>query len=334
MDSRSGTERRVASYWRTEGDAVRCLLCPHHCRIGDGKRGICRVRRNEGGTLLATTYGLVSGLQSDPVEKKPLYHFHPGRPILSVGSAGCNFRCDFCQNVHLVRGAVPLTRISIPQLVEAARETGSVGLAYTYNEPSIWFEFVLDCARAIREAGMANVLVTNGYFEREPLAELLPLVDAMNIDLKGMDPGYYRKVCGGLLEPVLETIRAAAKATHVELTTLLVTGENDSDEAIRRVVGFVAETDREIPLHFSRYFPMHRMTAPPTPPERLEAAWRIGREALPYVYVGNHRLPGAEDTPCPACGAVAVRREGYRVDARGLAGNRCAACDVPLRFVV
>jgi pyruvate formate lyase activating enzyme len=156
----------------------------------------------------------------------------------------------------------------------------------------------------------------------------------MNIDLKSMDPAFYRKICGGTLDPVLATIRTAAKATHVEITTLLYTGYNDADEQVREAIDFIAETDREIPLHISRYFPMHRATAPPTPPDRLASAYRIARERLPYVYVGNMRLPGAEDTVCPACRAVVIRREGYRVDTRGLSGDRCAACAARMRFVV
>lgn len=313
---------------------MRCVLCPHGCRIAEGGAGICGVRRNRGGTLRAETYGVVSAVAVDPVEKKPLYHFHPGRPILSIGSVGCNFRCAFCQNFHLVEARVPTRHVQIGELLEAARGEESVGIAYTYNEPTIAFEFLRDCGKAFRDAGMKNVLVTNGYVSPGPLAELLPLVDAMNIDLKSMNPGFYRRICGGRLEPVLETIRAAARATHVELTMLLVTGENDSDDEIRAVVDFVEDVDPEIPLHFSRYFPMHRMTAPPTPPERLEAAYRIGSERLRWVYVGNIDLPGSSDTRCPACGATVVRRRGYRTDASGLSGGRCASCGGTLRFVV
>ncbi|MBI5575229.1 MAG: AmmeMemoRadiSam system radical SAM enzyme [Deltaproteobacteria bacterium] len=334
MDSSSGAEGRVAAHWAHEGDAVRCGLCPHFCKIADGKRGICRVRENRGGTLYALTYGMVAAAAMDPIEKKPLFHYHPGSAILSIGSIGCNFRCGFCQNYHLVTGQAPLGPAPIPELIRAAKDAGSVGIAYTYNEPLIWFEFVADCAREFRKEGMANVLVTNGYVSPEPLAELLPLVDAMNIDLKSMDPEFYRKICGGTLEPVLETIRAAARSVHVEITTLLVTGENDSDESIRRVVDFVAETDPEIPLHLSRYFPQHRFTAPPTPPERLAAAWRIAREKLSYVYVGNYHIPGSEDTKCPRCGATVVRRTGYRATVTGLSGNRCSSCSAGLRFVV
>jgi pyruvate formate lyase activating enzyme len=331
--SPSGIDGNAASHWHTEGDAVRCDLCPHRCRIAEGKAGICGVRENRGGTLRAATYGKVAAVAVDPIEKKPLFHFHPGRPILSIGSVGCNFRCEFCQNWHLVLRNVPLADARIGDLVRAARAERSVGIAYTYNEPLIQFEFVLDCARAVREAGMKNVLVTNGYVNPAPLGELLPHVDAMNIDLKSMDPAFYRKTCGGDLAAVLDTIRTAAKAAHVEITNLLYTGQNDSDEAVRKVIDFVAETDPEIPLHFSRYFPHHRATAPPTPPERLRAAYRAAKERLPYVYVGNFHLPGAEDTACPKCGALVVRREGYRADPSGLAGDRCKACGARLRFV-
>lgn len=334
MGSSSVTDPKTASYWHPEGGAVRCELCPHRCLIADGKRGICRVRQNRGGTLYALTYGRVAAVQLDPIEKKPLYHFHPGTQILSVGSIGCNFRCGFCQNWHLVLGEASLSPVEIPELVRAAGESGSIGIAYTYNEPLIGFEFVRDCAREFREAGMANVLVTNGFVSPAPLAELLPLVDAMNIDLKSMDPEFYRRICGGTLSPVLETIRTAARSVHIEITNLLVTGENDSEEAVRKVVDFVAATDPEIPLHLSRYFPQHRFTAPPTPPAQLEAAYGIARERLPYVYVGNFHLAGSEDTRCPGCGAVAVRRLGYRTSVTGLAGNRCASCAASLRFVV
>jgi pyruvate formate lyase activating enzyme len=267
------------------------------------------VREHQKGRLFALTYGKVSAVQFDPVEKKPLYHFHPGKPILSIGSVGCNFHCGFCQNHHLVECAVPLAPVPVPDLVRAARREGAVGISYTYNEPLIWFEFVVDCAREFRKAGMANVLVTNGFVSPEPLAELLPLVDAMNIDLKSMDPEFYRRICGGSLAPVLATIEESAKATHVEITNLLVTGENDSEESIRSVVDFVAGVDPEIPLH-------------------------LARERLPYVYVGNYPLEGAEDTACPACGAIVVRRNRYRTDPSGLTGSRCASCSASLRFMV
>jgi len=330
----SDTELHPAAHWLPEDGAVRCELCPHRCLISERKQGICGVRENRDGRLFALTYGKVAAVQFDPVEKKPLFHFHPGKPILSIGSVGCNFRCGFCQNYHLVEKRAPLASVPIPDLVRAARREGAVGIAYTYNEPLIWFEFVVDCAREFRKAGMTNVLVTNGYITPEPLAEILPLVDAMNIDLKSMDATFYRKICGGELAPVLDAIRESVRTTHVEITTLLVTGENDSEESIHAVVDFVAGVDPEIPLHLSRYMPMYRFTAPPTPPERLAAAFRIARERLPYVYVGNYPLEGAEDTACPACGVIVVRRQRYRTDSSGLSGNHCASCSASLRFVV
>ena len=333
MASTSATDR-VAAHWVPEGDAVRCALCPHRCRIPEGESGICGVRENRGKTLFAATYGKVAAVAVDPVEKKPLFHFHPGARILSIGSIGCNFRCEFCQNHHLVLRQAPVEPVRIEDLLRAARRENSIGIAYTYNEPFIQFEFVLECAKAFRAGGMKNVLVTNGFVNPAPLAELLPFVDAMNIDLKSMDPAFYQKICAGNLDPVLATIRTAAKATHVELTALLYTGHNDGEEHVRKLVDFIAETDREIPLHISRYFPMHRATSPPTPPDRLASAYRIARERLSYVYVGNIRLPGAEDTACPGCGATVIRREGYRIDPRGLSGDRCAACSARLRFVV
>lgn len=330
----SGTDLHPASYWRREEGGVRCELCPHRCLIAGGATGVCGVRENRGDELFALTYGKAAAVQVDPVEKKPLFHFHPGKPILSIGSVGCNFRCGFCQNYHLVEKRAPLFPVAIPDLVRTARREGAIGISYTYNEPLIWFEFVADCAREFRKAGMVNVLVTNGFVSPGPLADLLPLVDAMNIDLKSMDPGFYRRICGGSLGPVLDTIRRGAGATHLEITNLLVTGENDSDEAVRAVVEFVAGVDPEIPLHLSRYHPMHRFTAPPTPPVRLAAAFRIARERLPYVYVGNYPFEGGGDTVCPSCGETVVRRAGYRTDPSGLSGTRCASCSASLRFVV
>lgn len=335
MRSPSAADAAPAAWWRPgEDGTVRCDLCPHRCRIAPGKQGICGVRENRDGALFALTYGRAAALNLDPIEKKPLFHFHPGREILSLGSVGCNLRCRFCQNAALVLKQAPLAPAGIPELVRAARESNSVGLAYTYNEPLVAFEFVRDCAGAFREAGMVNVLVTNGFVNPEPLRELLPLVDAMNIDLKSMNPAFYRTLCGGTLEPVLETIRTASRSVHVEVTNLLVTGENDSDDDIRRVVDFVAGVDPGIPTHFSRYFPAHRFAAPPTPPDRLEAALRIARGRLAYAYVGNYHLAGAEDTACPKCGKTVVRRAGYRASVVGLKGNSCVSCASPLRFVV
>jgi pyruvate formate lyase activating enzyme len=279
-------------------------------------------------------YGKAAAVALDPVEKKPLHHFHPGREILSAGTVGCNLRCPWCQNHHLVEGTAPLFAVTPEGLVAEALRAGSVGLAYTYNEPTVWFEFVLDCCRAAKAAGLANVLVTNGFIEEGPLAELLPLVDGANVDLKTADPALYRRIGGGL-PGVERTIRSmAAAGVHVEVTSLLVTGASDGEGSVRGIVDFLAETDPEIPLHLSRYFPSYRYDAPPTGEEALLAAYRVARERLPYVYVGNIHLGGTEDTLCPGCGAAAVRRQGYSVDASGLDGRNCRRCGRKLRFVV
>jgi len=334
MNSKSDTEIRIALHWKAEGKAVRCALCPHRCMIVTGAAGLCGIRKNMGGELVASTYGKVAALAVDPIEKKPLYHFFPGASILSIGAQGCSFNCEFCQNHHLIHGQPRLDDLRIDDLIASARRSGSIGIAYTYNEPLIQFEFVLDCSKAFRAVGMKNVLVTNGFILPEPFEELLPFIDALNIDLKSMEPQFYRDLCRGELEPVLETIRTAARQTLVEITTLLYTGRNDSDAHINKVIDFIAETDPEIPLHFSRYFPRFRAESPPTPISRLEAAWRAARESLPYVYLGNAEIPGAKNTICPGCRATVVNRDGFRADAKGLSGNRCASCGKILRFTV
>jgi len=323
-----GVEREAA-YWSPEGERVRCALCPHHCLIADGKAGLCGVRANRGGRLIARTYGLVTSVQLDPIEKKPLYHFYPGSWILSLGSWGCNLRCDFCQNWHLSTAEVPGTRLSPDEAVQLAlreQPNGNVGLAYTYNEPLIWFEYVLDTAQAARERGLRNVLVTNGEIEPAPLQELLPYVDAMNVDIKAMADDFYRRLCSGPSDPPRRTVETAYGRCHVEVTNLLIPDHNDSAEQIAQLVDWVAGISDRLPVHFSRYHPAHKMTEPPTPMPSLERAYRIAREKLKYVYVGNARLADAGDTRCPSCGATVVRRNGFSASNPRLRDGRCAEC--------
>ena len=317
-----------ACYYRAEDDGRRvvCTLCPHGCRIGPGREGFCRVRGNRAGKLIALTYGRIVAAHMDPIEKKPLYHFLPSRDILSIGSAGCNLRCSFCQNWDLVLGAIPETFTLPETIVERARQLGSTGIAYTYNEPGIWFEYLMDCARAAREAGLKNVLVTNGFMNPEPWAEMCSVADAMNIDLKSMDPGFYTRLCKAERNPVLESIRTAAAACHVEVTNLIVTDETDSHHLIEELIDFVASIRDTIPLHFSRYFPQHEFSAPPTSPETLEWAVTEARKRLKYVYAGNINLAGASDTMCSSCGTLLIRRTGYSTEICGLTDTTCAAC--------
>ncbi len=328
----------TASYWDPAGDGqVRCGLCPHGCLIAERHAGLCGARRVIGGALWATGYGRLSALHSDPIEKKPLYHFHPGRAILSLGGWGCNFACRFCQNWQISqRIDRPAAETSPETLVDAARDQQSLGLAYTYNEPLINLEFVRDCAIAARAAGLANVLVTNGFVAEAPAAELLPLVDALNIDIKSMDDRFYRHLCRGSIAPVLRFARqAAAAGCHVEITTLLIPGLNDSAAQAGAVSAWVAAAlGRRTPLHLSAYHPDYQMDLPATPPAVLARAGARCRQDLDYVYLGNVRTDDGQQTRCPGCGDVLIRRTGYRVDLAGLAGRACRGCGRPFDGVL
>lgn len=270
-----------------------CQVCMHHCKLKPGQWGACRARKNEGGKIVCENYGQVSSLALDPIEKKPLRRFHPGSKILSVGSFGCNLRCPFCQNYEISMTEPDMSEdcfLSPATLAEIAaqnRRKGNIGVAYTYNEPLVGWEYVLDAARLVREADMKNVLVTNGTASPEILEKLLPYVDAMNIDLKGFREDYYRKL-GGSLSVVKEFILRAAEDCHVELTTLIVPGENDTVSEMEEEAAWIASIDREIPLHVSRFFPRFQMeereaTAVRSVYELAEAA----RKHLAYVYTGN-----------------------------------------------
>jgi pyruvate formate lyase activating enzyme len=256
---------KEASYYRKlKSGTVKCSLCPNNCIIKDGEYGICRVRRNEGGKLYALTYGMVSSLALDPIEKKPLDYFMPGTYILSVGTFGCNFRCGFCQNWTISQEKPELEYIGPGDLAEtAAGIKRNIGIAFTYNEPSIWYEYVLETCKINKENGLVNVLVTNGYINAEPLDELLPYIDAMNIDLKAFNNDYYIKVCGGKLGPVKKTIEKCTKACHVELTNLSVPGLNDSIEEMNEMCGWIASVDKNIPLHIIPFRPLYKMSGHP-----------------------------------------------------------------------
>ncbi|MGI6326942.1 MAG: AmmeMemoRadiSam system radical SAM enzyme [Saccharofermentanales bacterium] len=283
---------RPAQYWLSQpNDEVVCRLCPHHCRIRPGKTGICRARQNLAGRLFAVNYGQVTSMALDPIEKKPLAFFRPGSQILSIGSFGCNLRCDFCQNWSISQQEAPTRTIMPDEVVAMAEQTvnrGNIGLAYTYNEPLIGFEYVLDCSRLIRQVGLSNILVTNGFIETGPFAELLPWIDALNIDLKSWDPSYYRSICGGDLSTVRSSIKQAAAVAHVEITTLLLPGLNDRDDDIRSLAGWLASINPKIPLHLTRYHPDYKRTdPPPISKERLMSLADLARKYLDRVLLGN-----------------------------------------------
>lgn len=272
--------------------SITCALCFHRCRLEEGQRGLCRARANRDGRIVPLNYGRVTALALDPVEKKPLRRFHPGSMVLSVGSFGCNLRCPFCQNAQIAgAGEEPPSRDCPPEaLAQEAlrlRSRGNIGVAYTYNEPLVGYEFVRDCAALVHGAGMLNVLVTNGTVAEGPWRDLLPLIDAVNIDLKGFTEGWYRKL-GGDLETVKRSIILAAQATHVEATTLIVPGENDREAEMRSLSAWLSQVSPDIPLHVSRFFPRHRMTdRPPTPVATVYRLAEVARENLQFVYTGN-----------------------------------------------
>lgn len=276
-------------YEKMPDKRVHCRLCPYECQIPQGGKGACGVRQNKDGILYSLVYGKTTGMALDPIEKKPLYRYHPGEFILSIGTRGCNLHCDFCQNWHISQEVGAHTEeITSIEVVKTAKELHSFGIAYTYNEPFIWYEFVLDTAKMAKQNGLENVLVTNGFVNIEPLKGILPVIDAMNIDLKSFDEDFYIKVCKGALKPVLDVIKLSAKKCHIELTNLIIPTLNDSESSIRKMVDWIYENlGNEVPLHISRYFPCYKMDLPATPAETLKRAEKIAKEKLKYVYVGN-----------------------------------------------
>jgi pyruvate formate lyase activating enzyme len=324
---------KQAMYYTKDGDNIRCLLCPQNCVIKPGRTGLCRVRKNENGVLYSLNYARITALNMDPIEKKPLYHFYPGSRILSAGSYGCNLKCSFCQNYSIAHGTPDSVYISPKDLAErAVAAENSIGIAYTYNEPSIWYEYVLDTARLVKERGLNNVLVTNGYIKAEALKGLLPFIDAANVDIKAFSASYYDSICSGRLSPVLETVKRVAEYCHIEVTTLIVGGLNDKPDELDALGEWVAGINKEIPLHLSRYYPAYHMNRPPTPIEAIEAARDIVKKHLDYVYIGN--VPGTDNnTYCPACGEKLVERDLY--SARMLFdGRKCGRCGVSVNMTV
>ncbi|MCX7922478.1 MAG: AmmeMemoRadiSam system radical SAM enzyme [Clostridia bacterium] len=283
---------KIAMYFnKIEESKVHCYLCPHNCVIKPDGLGACRARKNIDGELYSLNYGKITSNAIDPIEKKPLYRFHPGTNILSVGTFGCNLKCSFCQNWGIAHEKPESYDITPSELAEKAKELveeGNIGIAYTYNEPSIWYEFVYDTSRQLKERGLSNVLVTNGFISKEPLEDLLPYIDAMNIDVKAYTASFYHEICKGTLSNVKDTVELAARKCHVEVTTLVIPELNDAVEEIEEMARWLAGISPDIPLHLSRFFPNYRMQDKPvTPKETLIRAKEKAQEYLKYVYLGN-----------------------------------------------
>jgi pyruvate formate lyase activating enzyme len=315
----------TASWFESQASFVHCLLCPKSCRIETGVFGACRVRQARDGRLELPFFGRLSSLAIDPVEKKPLYHFYPGKKILSLGFFGCNLHCPFCQN-HAISQRISDSPVqTLPaQLIETACRADSFGLAYTYSEPLVHFEYVLETSHLARKQGLKNVLVTNGYLNSEPALEILALTDAANIDLKSFSDAFYRDELGGSLAPVLDFIAAAVRICHVEVTTLVIPGKNDSLEQIRSIADFLSSLDPDIPLHLSCYQPRYQYTIRPTKPDDLTPLLAEARRRLRFVYAGN--TAGNTDTVCPSCHRLLVERRQHSVRIIGFSAGYCTAC--------
>lgn len=324
---------KEAQLYSRDGIYAVCGLCAHRCRLRENQTGICGVRKNIGGALYSLNYHRICATHVDPVEKKPLYHFLPGTASFSLAAMGCNFRCRFCQNhtLSMVAGEQDVygENISPESLVHLALQNGCHSISYTYSEPTVFFELMSDTARLAQQAGLKNVMVTNGFMTAEGIAALAPFMDAANIDLKSFSDDFYINMCGGRLEPVLDNIRAMKGCgIWVELTTLLIPGLNTAEEEIKRLTAFIAATDVNMPWHVSRFFPQHRLqNLPPTPVSEIHQALEAGAEnGLLYLYAGNVSGDQFSHTVCPRCKTTLIERRGYATRLTALENGKCTAC--------
>jgi pyruvate formate lyase activating enzyme len=334
--------KKEAMFWKpTKNETVQCFLCPHHCIIAPEKRGICGVRKNEQGRLFSLIYQACSSIAVDPIEKKPLYHFYPGSLVLSLGSVGCTFRCDHCQNYHISMARpedLSLRDIPAENLSKIAQDQNCKGVAWTYNEPTIWHEYTIEAAKLVKNAGLYTVYVTNGYIEEQPLREIAPYLDAMNIDIKAFHDQFYRTVCKARLAPVLQTCEHAKKlGIHVEGTYLVSPGFNDDASEIKKFCDWVThKLGTDTPVHFSRFHPDYKMTdIKTTPSSTLLSCHAIAKETgLQFVYLGNIAHGDYDNTYCPSCKNLLIARYGFSAEVEGLANGKCSRCGtiIPVRI--
>lgn len=323
-----------ARWWRQENDCVVCELCPRQCHIKEGKCGFCFVRENKGGKLFLMTYGRSTGFCIDPIEKKPLYHFYPGTSVLSFGTAGCNLGCKFCQNwdISKAREVELLSSLASPEaIVRSAQQNGCKSIAFTYNDPVIWAEYAIDTAKLAREVGIKTVAVTAGYISAAAREDFFSYVDAANVDLKAFSEDFYRAFTGAQLEPVLDTLRWLKRETDLwlEITTLLIPGENDSVVEVARLCDWVlSELGSDVPLHFSAFHPDYKLLdRPATPVQTLRRARSQAQKAgIKFCYVGNVEDHDGESTSCPRCLRLLIERKRYELSSYELQGNCCHFC--------
>jgi pyruvate formate lyase activating enzyme len=323
-----------------QGGYVRCALCPHRCLLAEGERGLCRVRENRGGKLYTFAYGNPCTVQVDPIEKKPFFHFLPGTAALSLATAGCSLRCQYCQNYTISQRTPEQTSNydAPPEAIVAATiQSNAQTVAYTYSEPIVFYEYMLDTARLARRAGLRNAVISAGYVNPEPLRELCRAVDAIKIDLKGYNDDFYREVCGGTLAPVLEAIRTIHEmAIHLEVVNLVVPTLNDDPAELQQLVSWALEAlGPDVPLHFSRFHPDYQLlNLPPTPIETMEQARQMAMDAgLHYVYLGNVPGHAGNHTYCPGCGRMIIQRAGMATTAMHIKNGQCSFCHTPIAGV-
>ncbi len=304
---------------------IQCVLCPHRCIMAEGDRGKCKVRSNRHGHLNAENYGVLSAINIDPIEKKPLYHFYPGSKVLSIGSVGCNLGCFFCQNCDISQSTVDdyqnAQHVDVATLVEYAKTSrGNIGVAFTYNEPTVYYEFMSDVALEVKKAGLINIMVSNGYINQQPLARLIPLIDAFNIDLKAFTEQIYKRATSGHLKPVKDSLLAIRESgKHLEVTQLLVPGMNDDIDHFKNMLKWISgELGKETVLHISRYFPSFKAVMPKTPPNILFRFFEEARKYLDYVYLGNIAGSESQNTICNQCGKIVISRYDYFVQRNGM----------------
>ncbi|MBT3208760.1 MAG: AmmeMemoRadiSam system radical SAM enzyme [Bacteroidetes bacterium] len=321
-------------YRKIDSQTVECNLCAHNCKIAEGNHGICESRKNNEGKLYSENYGRICSIAIDPIEKKPLYHFHSGKSILSFGSVGCNMKCEFCQNWEISQSNVEkfsyLRDYQPKQIIDKAlKSKNNIGIAYTYNEPTIWYEFLLYTAKIAKKEGLKNIMVTNGFINERPLKEICNYVDAFNVDLKSFENSFYQKISKASLQPVLNTLKTIkSHSKHLEITNLIVTSINDDAKTFEEMVKWIAyELGTKTVLHISRYFPRFQMTIEQTPVKKILELFNIAKKHLKYVYLGNVLLSEGNDTICDKCGKMVIIRRDYLIRTIGITGNgSCYYC--------
>ncbi len=320
-------KKEAKYYQKIDESYIQCILCPNLCKLKENEIGNCKTRQNINGKLYQLFYNMASSIAIDPIEKKPLYHFYPGKKILSIGTVGCSFHCIFCQNYSISQYTdIHLEEIDPEFILKILNEKKINLLAFTYSEPLIWYETVYDISKYIKEKNkeIKIVLVTNGYINSKPLIELLPYIDAMNIDLKSFQNDFYVKFCEGKLEPVLQTIKTSAKNIHVEVTTLVIPTLNDSEQEMSAISSFIASIDANLPLHISRYYPCYKMSIPPTDEAAIFKLVEVAKKSLNYVYAGN--VWSKDDSTYCSCGQKLIERHGFDTKIVGIKDGKCIKC--------